>query len=585
MAAMKTVERSMSLRSSLGRNARTGRPAFDWETQRPVGLGEMFPVFAAGVVLAVFATLLCYAKGYTLLYGDAVAHLGIARRITDAHYPGLAQLGGVWLPLPHLLMVPFVQKIAWWQSGLGGAPMNVLSFAASVAAVWRIARRLMSPRWALVATTFYALNPNVLYLASCAMTEPLFLALLTWTTVAVMEGVAAMQAAQITRARRWMIVCGLLIFAMVFTRYDGWVIGAVAWAVFAWKMLQAPPVLRRNLLAAFVLMTLLAVAGPLLWFGYNAKFEGDWLDFMRGPYSAAQIERKTAPPGQHYRGWHNMGWSLLFYTRTAQVDAAWWELGFGVMVASLAGLCRSARAVMPEPAKKKKIIGRVSNVSLRASWLLWVPLPFYVYSIAYGSVPIFIPQLWPHAFYNARYGVELLPAMAIFAALLCDGLVLHLRRNQAAWSRILLRFAGPVAMMLCVVNLIAMAYSIPLVLKEGIVNAQTRVPFEHALAVSLEQMPADEPVMMYTSAHIGALQVAGRPLQTVVSEMDHDAWVKALAHPAESAAYVVAMQGDPVQAAVKAHPQGLKEIEVVETTGQPMTRIYRSTVWTSAAAK
>ena len=38
--------------------------------------------------------------------------------------------------------------------------------------------------------------------------------------------------------------------------------------------------------------------------------------------------------------------------------------------------------------------------------LLWIPLPFYIYSVAYGSVPIFIPQLWPHAFYNARYGME-----------------------------------------------------------------------------------------------------------------------------------------------------------------------------------
>ena len=35
--------------------------------------------------------------------------------------PGLAQLGGVWLPLPHLLMLPFVRKMEWWQNGLAGA--------------------------------------------------------------------------------------------------------------------------------------------------------------------------------------------------------------------------------------------------------------------------------------------------------------------------------------------------------------------------------------------------------------------------------------------------------------------------------
>ena len=49
-------------------------------------------------VLAFVALMVCYRRGYLLLYGDAVAHLAIARRIVDSHYPGLAQLGGVWLP-------------------------------------------------------------------------------------------------------------------------------------------------------------------------------------------------------------------------------------------------------------------------------------------------------------------------------------------------------------------------------------------------------------------------------------------------------------------------------------------------------
>ncbi len=50
--------------------------------------------------------------------------------------------------------------------------------------------------------------------------------------------------------------------------------------------------------------------------------------------------------------------------------------------------------------------------------LLWIPLPFYAYSIAYGSVPIFVPEWWPFSYYNVRYGLELLPAIAVFAALI-----------------------------------------------------------------------------------------------------------------------------------------------------------------------
>ena len=56
-----------------------------------------------------------------LLYGDAVAHINIARRVFDSRTPGLLQLGTVWLPLPHLLMMPFARNMEWWQNGMAGA--------------------------------------------------------------------------------------------------------------------------------------------------------------------------------------------------------------------------------------------------------------------------------------------------------------------------------------------------------------------------------------------------------------------------------------------------------------------------------
>jgi hypothetical protein len=556
-------------------------PAFDWGALRPVGPGEVRLVFLAAVVIGFFATLVCYAKGYTLLYGDAVAHLAIARRIIDARWPGLSQLGGVWLPLPHLLMMPFVQKMEWWQTGLGGAPMSILGYAASVAGVWRLARRMMPVRWALVAATFYALNANLLYLASTAMTEALFLALLVWTVVAAVEGVAALRTGNAQRAGRWMLGAGLLILGQVFTRYDGWIVGAVVWCVFAWELWRSGSTLRAKLLPKFVVFTVLCVAGPLVWFWFNHHFMGDWLDFMRGPYSAKAIERKTAPPGQHYRGWLNPGWALLFYTRTAQVDASVWETGWAVMAAALIGLwpgvAHPRRAFAARVGGLKGTNERPNHPELLAR-LLWLPLPFYVYSVAYGSVPIFIPQLWPHSYYNARYGMEMLPALSIYGVLAVAQLDEWLRGRTDGWSRVAVRFAQPVAMLLCVLNCIGMMYRVPLVLKEGIVNATTRVAFEHEIATAMMlSMPKDVPVMMYTSAHVGAVQVAGRTLKSMVSEQDYDSWQKALLAPAANAAFVIAIAGDPVDAAVKAHPEGLTELEVICTTGQPCARVYQST--------
>jgi len=547
----------------------------DPEAVRPVVPGETYPLFVAGILLAFVALFVCYHHNYLLLYGDAVAHLAIARRILDAKWPGIAQLGGVWLPLPHILMLPFIMNMRMWQTGLAGAPMAMLSYAASVAGIWRLSRRMMRLRWALVATTFYALNANLLFLSTTAMTEALFLALFVWSIVATAESISALRANDPVTARARMMLAGLLILGQVFTRYDGWIIGAIIWLCFAWALWTSDADLRRRMRPWFILFTIFCVAGPLLWFWYNHHFEGDWLDFLRGPYSAKQIERRTAPPGQHYRGWHNIGWAALFYTRTAQIDAAAWETGFALMAAALYGLWLSF---------KRRATTAVRARAESFSWLFWIPLPFYIYSIAYGSVPIFIPQLWPHSYYNARYGMELLPALAIFAALSAERFELWLKTLTSNTARpavsLATRFWQPAAMLLCVANCIAMMYFIPPVLKEGIVNSKTRISLERNLAIALEEMPANVPVMMSLTNHVGAVQTAGRTLRGMVSENDDQDWQIALKDPARHAAYVIAVVGDPVDKAIAAHPQGLGEIEVICTTGQPCAHVYQSLLWT-----
>ena len=542
----------------------------DPETVSPAVPGETYPFFAAGVVLAFVALYICYRQSFLLLYGDAVAHLAIARRILDARWPGLAQLGSVWLPLPHLLMLPFIMNLRMWQTGLAAAPMSMLSYAASVAGIWRLARRMMRMRWALVATTFYALNANLLYLSTTAMTEALFLALFIWSVVAAMESIAALRQGDLTLARARMMLAGLLILGQVFTRYDGWVIGAVIWLCFAWNLWRSAPDVRRRMTPWFVLFTVFVAIGPLLWFWYNAHFEGDWLDFLRGPYSAQKIERRTAPPGQHYRGWHNMGWSALLFSRTAQVDTAAWETGFGLMAAALYGLWIALR-------RRAEVAAHSRGEFL--ALLLWIPLPFYIYAIAYSSVPIFIPQLWPHAYYNSRYGMELLPALAVFAALAAERLEVWLKSRGAAGVRLIGTLWQPTAMVLCVANCIVMMHFTPLVLQEAAVNATTRMTLEANLAYALEELPKNVPVMMSLTDHVGAVQDAGRNLRSMISEDDQQEWKTALTNPAKYAAYVIAIQGDPVSKAVAANSNGLAELDVICTNGQPCAHIYQSLIY------
>jgi hypothetical protein len=130
-----------------------------------------------------------------------------------------------------------------------------------------------------------------------------------------------------------------------------------------------------------------------------------------------------------------------------------------------------------------------------------------------------------------------------------------------------------------------MMYRTPLVLKEAINNSTTRVGFESALARQLLVFPKGSVILMYNSDHVGALQYAGIPLRQTVNEGDHDSFQAALGAPASHAAYVVAIAGDPVSAAVAAHPEGLTELTILCTTGQPCARIYQSDRPTSALPK
>jgi hypothetical protein len=529
----------------------------------------------AALLLGFAALMVCFNKGYVLLYGDAVAHLGIARRILDSRSPGLVQLGGVWLPLPHILMLPFVQKMEWWQSGLAGTWPSLTCYIAGVVGFFRLCRRMLVPRWAWVATAFYAVNPNLLYLATTAMTEPLFLALLVWMALLTVECVEAIRATDKKVARRRMVVLGVLILAAVFTRYDGWVLGAAVWCVVAWQLWKSGEA-GREVRGTFLIFTIFAVAGPVLWLWYNQHFFHDPLDFVRGPYSAAAIERKTSPPGLgHYVGWHSPGWALLLYMRTAQLDAAAWETGFAATAAAVAGVWIALRR-------------RLGMVPL----LLWVPLVFYIYSVAYGSVPIFIPQLWPHSFYNARYGMELLPALAMFGGVAAAAMEARIQRRLVYAVALGLVGLNPLAMIYGTAwaqEAVRLAlhrptrstaienYTPPLVLKEALANATTRVPFERNLALLLDDLPPEATILMADSDHIGALQDAGIALKQTVNENDYDSWHAALEAPASHAQYVVAFAGDAVSEAVAAHPEGLEEMTIVCGTGQGCARIYRST--------
>ena len=150
------------------------------EHQTPRDAGT---VALVSVVLTLAALAFCSQHQLLLLYGDAVSHLHIARRLFDSRTPGFRQLGSVWLPLPHLLLVPFVQKMSWWQSGVAAALPSMACYVAACVGLYRLALCLVRHSMAWLAVAFFALNPGLLYFSTTAMTEPLFLAEMIWAAL------------------------------------------------------------------------------------------------------------------------------------------------------------------------------------------------------------------------------------------------------------------------------------------------------------------------------------------------------------------------------------------------------------------
>ena len=531
-------------------------------TEKPISRAEWLPAVACCAAASMAALAWSWRHGAMLNYGDAVAHLHIARRILDSHRPGLTQLGSVWLPLPHLLLVPFVQVYSWWANGIAGAIPSALAYLAGCAGFYRLARRWLPPATAAVALAFFAANPNLLYLQTTAMTEPLFLCETIWIAVWLVEWRASLDGdSQGSPRLLWLIAAALV--AAVYTRYDGWIMALLAWGCIGITLARRGGPRSR----AFWLASALVVAAPAVWLIYNAAAFGDWLYFLRGPYSAKAIEVRTSVPGfPPHPGWHNPWVALIFFMKAAEMDAAaaaWGNLLLAVSLFGTACAWLTAR-----------------RHAFAWALLLWLPAPFYAYSVAYGSVPIFLPVWWPHSWYNSRYGMELLPALALgvgFAAQFAIAAVREFKTGES--QRRWVQCTAGALFVLIAVNAGEMVRERPLTYVEGTKNIESRRPFDEQIPPVLRALVAERPggaVLMNTSVYPELVAFTGIPLRQTVNESDKEFYSAALDAPAAHAAIVLAFDGDQIDRAVQAHPAGLTALRRFTAPGQPAATIYVS---------
>jgi len=81
---------------------------------------------------------------------------------------------------------------------------------------------------------------------------------------------------------------------------------------------------------------------------------------------------------------------------------------------------------------------------------------------------------------------------------------------------------------------------------------------------------------MITSVDPEIVARTGIPLRQTINESDLEIYRDALAAPSSHAAFVMALDGDEVDQAVRAHPQGLTVVRRFSAPGQPSATLYAS---------
>lgn len=355
------------------------------------------------VTISVASFLYYYFNGLGLAYNDARSHLDIGRRVVEGLKPGMAQLGSVWLPLPHLLMIPTIWNDFMWHSGLAGSIVSMISFVITGVLIYKFLEQLEVGLFGrIVGVLIFAANINILYLQSTAMTELLLLGVMTAGVYELMLWHKNNQVLHLVKAAFWIMLSTL-------TRYDGWFLfaftsGLVVLNVWRRNKYQINLPTISKIEGTYVFFATLASLGVFLWFLWNQLIFKDALYFAFGPYSAhSQQDQLDAAGILSTKG--DIVLSVKHYMYALVYNS-------NLFLSILASL-GAAYLWMDK---------RVSPAVRFASTALTAPLIFNVIALFLGHSVLFIQGVSGNTWFNVRYGVMMVPSIAIFAGFLSDRL-------------------------------------------------------------------------------------------------------------------------------------------------------------------
>ena len=437
--------------------------------------------------LSVLFFLLFASNHEHLLYRDAKSHLNIARRVFFSQTPGLAQLGGTWLPIPHILMLPFVWITPLYYSGIAGAIPAMASFIILVIATYLSIYEVAKDRWAaFIGSVVLMTNSSLLYLQTTPMSElPLF-AFTGLSYLFLIRWVVREDVTELIRAALFICIATL-------TRYDAWFIFVSEAAIVALISIIKRSKYKK-LESNFLLFVVLGGFGIFLWLIYNNLIFGNPLNFALGQGSGSWDANRVSTLSNNSAKF-NLPLSIQIFSWMTFDNLG--IVILGTLILSLIYL----------------VVTKKISLSIKVGTLIFLsPFIFNIVALFLGQSVAFSKHVYPFETYNLRYGTALLPAAAFFIGLL-------------AWSNKYIKgliLAG-IIFQLCIY------ISQPLVIIEDakVGNAQAEVD----VARWVKNHPVSGKTLLSTLAHDPLLFEARIPMGQLIYEGNQDLWRNALKSP------------------------------------------------------
>lgn len=348
----------------------------------------VFFVFLALAVVSLLNFLYYLSNGLGTSYNDARSHLDIGRRVVEGLKPGLAQLGSVWLPLPHVLMIPTVWNDFMWHSGLAGALQSMISFTATALLVYMFLKQIgVGMLGRLIGITVFAANINILYLQSTAMTELLLIATMMAGVYYLMLWFKDEKLFDLIKSSFWIMLSTLI-------RYDGWFLLIFAGFLIVIKTIKSKGY--KTTEGLFLLFVTLGGFGIAMWFLWNQLIFKDALYFAFGPYSARAQQIQLEEAGVlATKG--NLLFSFKIYIYALIYNSYAFNVVLGIIGAVVFWFDKN-----------------IKNTIKVASLALFAPFIFNILALYLGHSVLFIQGLSGNTWFNARYGIMMMPSIAIF---------------------------------------------------------------------------------------------------------------------------------------------------------------------------